>query len=161
NVGLGLEDVRQALATANANRPKGEISRGSSTWEIGTTDQLLQAEEYRPLIIAFRDGAPVSLSEIATVTDSVEDTRTLGLVNGVEAVPLIIFRQRGANIISTVDRVRELLPELQSSISPAIKMSVMIDRTTTIRQSVRDVQITLGISVVLVVLVVFIFLRNP
>jgi multidrug efflux pump len=158
--GLGLEDVRAALASANANRPKGNLENGNRNLEITTNDQLLKADEYRPLVIAYRNGAPVTLSDVANVTESVEDVRTLGLVNGKPAVPIIIFRQPGANIIATVDLVRALLPTLQGSISPAIKMSVVLDRTTTIRESVRDVEIALGLAVVLVVLVVFIFLRS-
>ncbi len=106
NAGLGLEDVRLALAGANANRPKGEVRSADQTWEVGTTDQLLKASEYQPLIIAYRNNAPVLLSQVADVADSVEDIRTLGLVNGKPAIPIIIFRQPGANIISTVDRVR-------------------------------------------------------
>jgi len=160
NLGLGLEDVRLSLARANANRPKGNLEDASHVWQIGTTDQLLKADEYRPLIIAFRNGAPVALSDIATVRDSVEDTRTLGLVNGKPAIPIIVFREPGANIIATVDRVRAQLPTLQDSISPAIKLSVVLDRTLTIRDSVRDVEIALGFSVLLVVLVVFVFLRD-
>jgi multidrug efflux pump len=157
---LGLEDVRAALTSANANRPKGEVRNRERTWEIGATDQLLNASEYEPIIIAYRNGAPVPLSEVATVRQSVEDIRTLGLVNGKPAIPIIIFRQPGANIIETVDRVRELLPVLRASISPAINMSIVLDRTTTIRESVRDVEIALGFAVVLVVLVVFFFLKN-
>jgi multidrug efflux pump len=158
--GLGLEDVRAALANANANRPKGDLENGKRDLEITTTDQLLKPDEYQPLVIAYRHGAPVALSDVADVTESVEDVRTLGLVNGKPAVPIIIFRQPGANIIATVDLVRALLPSLQGSISPAIKLSVVLDRTITIRESVRDVEIALGLAVVLVVLVVFIFLRS-
>jgi multidrug efflux pump len=158
--GLGLEDVRTALANANANRPKGHLENGRSNLEITTTDQLLKASEYQPLVVAYRKGGPVALSDIANVTDSVEDIRTLGLVNGKPAVSIIIFRQPGANIIAAVDLVRALLPTLQGSISPAIKMSVVLDRTTTIRESVHDVEIALGLAVALVVLVVFLFLRN-
>src|SRR4029453_8672578 len=110
--------------------------------------------------IAYRNGAPVPLSEVATVRQSVEDVRTLGLVNGKPAIPIIVFRQPGANIIATVDRVRALMPVLQSSISPAITMSIVLDRTTTIRESVRDVEFALALSVILVVLVVFLFLRS-
>src|SRR5262245_14988971 len=157
---LGLEDVRIALTTANANRPKGEVQNRHRTWEIGTTDQLLNASEYEPITIAFRNGAPVSLSQVATVHQSIEDIRTLGLVDGKPAIPIIIFREPGANIIETVDRVRELLPAFQASSSPAIKMSIVLDRTTTIRESVRDVEIALGFAVILVVMVVFLFLRN-
>ena len=143
-MGLGLEDVRLALAAANANRPKGKLEDAPHIWQIGATDQLLKADEYRPLIIAFRNGAAVPLSEVATVTDSVEDMRTLGLVNGKPAIPIIVFREPGANIIATADRVRALLPTLRSSISPSIDLSVVLDRTTTIRDSVRDVEIALG-----------------
>jgi multidrug efflux pump len=160
NAGLGLEDVRQTLMTANANRAKGELHNGDRTWEIGTTDQLLTAKEYEPLIVAYRNGAPVTVSNVAKVTDSVEDIRTLGLVNGKPAIPIIIFRQPGANIISTVDHVRALLPTLQGSLPPAIHMAVVLDRTTTIRESVRDVEISLAVAIVLVVLVVFAFLKN-
>jgi multidrug efflux pump len=160
NMGLGLEDVRAALSAANANRAKGELSRGERAWEVAATDQLLEASDYGPLVIAYRNGAAVPLFQVATVRESVEDVRTLGLVNGKPAIPIIIFRQPGANIIATVDRIRSLLPALQASISPAIRMSVVLDRTTTIRESVRDVEIALGFSVMLVVLVVFLFLRN-
>ena len=159
-IGLGLEDVRLALAGTNANRPKGDLEDRSHTWQIGTTDQLFKASEYQQLIVAFRNGAPVPLSEVATVSDSIEDTRTFGLANGRPAIPIIVFREPGANIIATVDRVRALLPALRSLISPAIDLSIVLDRTTTIRDSVRDVEIALGFSVVLVVLVVFVFLRD-
>jgi multidrug efflux pump len=159
-IGMDLEDIRTVLTNANANRPKGNLRNSKRTLEISTTDQLLKASEYRPLIVAYRNGAAVPLSELAEVTDSVEDIRTLGLVNGKPAIPIIIFRQPGANIISTVDHVRKLLPTLQSSIPRAIKMSVVLDRTTTIRESVLDVEISLVLSIVLVVLVVFVFLRS-
>jgi multidrug efflux pump len=160
NTGLGLEDVRAALATANANRPKGEVADKSRTYALSTTDQLLRAEEYRPLVIHYSQGAAVRLSDIATVTNSVEDLRTGGLSNGVPAVLVVIFRQPGANILETVDRVRALLPQLQAEIPPAIKLSVVIDATRTIRASVRDVQLTLLVSIALVILVVFVFLRD-
>jgi len=160
NNGLGLEDVRAALAAANANRPKGEIAGPDRTWSLSTTDQLLKASEYRPLIIHYADGAAVRLSDVATVTDSVEDIRTGGLSNGKPAVLLVVFRQPGANIIETVDRVRALLPQLQAEIPPSVKLSVAIDATRTIRASVRDVQITLSVSICLVILVVFVFLRS-
>src|SRR5438132_4813550 len=160
SVGLGLEDIRQTLTSANANRPKGDIANGERDLEISTTDQLLKAAEYQSLVIAYRNGAAIPLSDIANVTESVEDIRTLGLLDGKPAVPIIVFRQPGANIIATVDRVRALLPALQASISPAIKMSFVLDRTTTIRESVREVEIALGFSIALVVFVVFVFLRN-
>ena len=158
--GIGLDEVRAALGAANANRPKGELADRASAWEISTTDQLLKAEEYRPLLVAYRNGAPVRVSDVAEVTDSVEDVRTAGLANGKPAVLLIIFRQPGANIIATVDRVRALLPQLRASILGAVDLSVVLDRTTTIRASIRDVEIALMISIALVILVVFVFLRN-
>jgi hydrophobe/amphiphile efflux-1 (HAE1) family protein/NodT family efflux transporter outer membrane factor (OMF) lipoprotein len=161
NIGMDLEDIRTVLTNSNANRPKGDVRNAERTWEIGTTDQLLKASEYGPLIIAYRNGAAVPLSQVAEVRDGVEDIRTLGLVNGKPAIPIIIFRQPGANIISTVDHVRALIPTLQASIPPGIRMAVVLDRTTTIRESVRDVEISLALSIVLVVFVVFVFLRNP
>jgi multidrug efflux pump len=160
NNGLGLEDVRTALSAANVNRPKGSVANGDRAFSLSTTDQLLKAAEYEPLIIHYNNGAAVRLSDIATVTDSVEDIRTGGLSNGKPAVLIIVFRQPGANILETVDRIRALLPQLQASIPPTIKLWVAIDATRTIRASVRDVQITLMISIALVILVVFVFLRN-
>ena len=158
--GLSLEDVRTALGSANANRPKGEIGSVDRVWTLSTSDQLLKAAEYRPLIIKYRNGAGVRLSDVATVDDSVENLRSGGLANGKPAVLLIIFRQPGANVIATVDRIRAVLPQLQASISPAIDMQVVMDSTTTIRASVHDVEITLVISILLVILVVFVFLRD-
>lgn len=158
--GIGLDQIRTVLNAANANRPKGKLEDSGTAWEIQATDQLLNADEYRPLIVAYRNGAPIRLSDIADVVDSVEDLRGGGLANGKPAVLIIVFRQPGANIIDTVDRVRELLPQLRASISPAINLEVINDRTTTIRASVRDVEITLVISIALVILVVFVFLRN-
>src|SRR5438309_5506769 len=158
--GIGLDEVRAALSAANANRPKGELADRASAWEISTTDQLLKAEEYRPLLVAYRNGAPVRVSDVAEVTDSVEDVRTAGLANGKPAVLLIIFRQPGANIIATVDRVRALLPQLRASVPPSVTVSAISDRTGTIRASVADVELTLGLAMVLVVMVIFLFLRN-
>jgi multidrug efflux pump len=158
--GLSLEDVRTTLANANVNSPKGEISRGSRTWEIQATDQLLKAAQYKPLVIAYRDGAPVRLADVAAVTDSVEDIHQGGEYSGQPAVLLVIFRQPGANIIDTVDRVLAEVPQLQADIPADMKISVAMDRTTTIRASVHDVEITLCISIMLVVLVVFFFLRD-
>ncbi|HZE96401.1 MAG TPA: multidrug efflux RND transporter permease subunit [Planctomycetota bacterium] len=159
-LGLSLEDVRAVLASANANRPKGEIAGAQRAVALNTSDQLLKAGEYQPLLIAYRNGAPVRLSDVATVTDSVEDIRTGGLWNGRPAVLLIVFRQPGANIIETVDRVRALVPQLQAEIPANMKLEVVLDRTTTIRASVRDVESTLLLSIGLVILVVFLFLRN-
>lgn len=158
--GLGLEDLRAVLGSANANRPKGSLADRSHTWSLSATDQLLQADGYRPLVVTYKNGGPVRLSDVATVTDSVEDIRTGGLANGKPAVLLVIYRQPGANIIDTVDRVLALLPLFRASIPPTIKLSVVLNATTTIRASVRDVQITLLISIGLVILVVFLFLRS-
>ncbi len=160
NYGIGLEQVRTALSNANANRPKGEVADATTSWALSTTDQLLSADQYRPLIVAYNNGAPVRLGDIADVQDSVEDVRNAGMVDGVASVMIIIFRQPGANIIDAVDRVLADLPQLQAAIAPAIRMSVVLDRTTTIRASVHDVEVTLLISIVLVILVVFLFLRN-
>src|SRR6266705_1368722 len=158
--GIGLDQVRAVLTSANANRPKGQLANATTTWEMSATDQLLKAELYRPLIVTYQRGAAVRLSDVADVEDSVQDLRNAGSANGKPAVLLVIFRQTGANVIETVDRVRSLLPQLQAAISPAIQLSVMLDRTTTIRASVEDVEFTLMISVALVILVVFAFLRN-
>jgi multidrug efflux pump len=158
--GLSTADVRNALGAANANRPVGELSNPNSAWRLATTDQLFLASEYKPLLVAYRNGNPVRLQDVAEVTDSVEDSRTTGLVNGRPAVQMFIFRQPNANIISTVDAVRSLLPFLANSIPPGMNMRVAMDRTTTIRASVEDVEFTLLISIVLVILVVFAFLRK-
>ena len=158
--GLSLEDVRSALAAANANRPKGEIGNRLRSWSISTTDQLLSAEPYRSMIVHYQDGAALRLGDVANVVDGVEDVRTGGLSNGKPAIIIIIFKQPGANIIDTVDRVRALMPRLQASVPPAVKLSVVIDSTRTIRASVKDVEITLLIAISLVILVVFVFLRS-
>jgi len=158
--GVGLEQVRTALGAANANHPKGQLSDDDATWEIHASDQLLKADQYRTLIVATHNGDVVRLSDLGEVTDSVENLRAGGLANGKPAILMIIFRQPGANIIKTVDSVRALVPQLQASISPSINLSVLNDRTTTIRASVRDVELTLLISIALVILVVFVFLRS-
>ncbi len=160
NNGLGLEDVRAVLATANANRPKGELADSSRSWSLSTNDQILRAAEYEPLVVSYRSGAALRLGDVARVSDSVEDIRTAGLANGKPAVILIVFRQPGANIIQTVDGIRAALPQLQAMVPPTIKLSVLIDATRTVRASVRDVEITLGIAIALVILVVFVFLRS-
>jgi multidrug efflux pump len=158
--GLGLEDVRNTLAAANVNRPKGQIAGEKAAWSLSTTDQLFRAKDYQPLIVAYRNGSAVRLSDVAEVSDSVEDIRTGGLANGEPSVLLIIWRQPGANIIDTVDRVREALPQLRAEIPAGITLAVVLDRTVTIRDSVRDVQWTLALSITLVILVVFLFLRS-
>ena len=159
-LGIGLDTIRTALGSANANRPKGEISGPINAWTIDDTDQLFKADEYRKLIVSYKNGAPIRLGDVADVQDSVEDAHVVGLSSGKPAVLVIIFRQPGANIIATVDHVLESLPLLKSSISPAIDVSVVMDRTTTVRASVADIEFTLIISVILVILVVFAFLRT-
>ena len=158
--GLGLEDLRGVLNSANANRPKGALANQDHTWSLGATDQLLKADGYRSLVVTYKNGGAVRLSDVATVTDSVEDIRTGGLANGKPAVLIIVYRQPGANIIDTVDRVLELLPSLRASFPPTINLSVVLNTTTTIRASVEGIQITLLISIALVILVVFLFLRS-
>jgi multidrug efflux pump len=158
--GLGLEDVRAVLANANANGPKGNLGDRNRTWTISTTDQLMKAKEYAPLIVAYHNGAAVRLDDIAQVTDSVSDIRNVGYANGKPAILVFIFRQPAANIIDTVDRVLAVLPQLKASIPADINVRVLSDRTTTIRASVIDVQRTMAISMGLVVMVVFLFLRS-
>jgi multidrug efflux pump len=158
--GISLETVRKSLQAANADLAKGAVSDSGRTWAVSDTDQLFKAYEYQPLIVAGHVGAPVRLRDIAEVVDSVEDIHTLGLSGGKRAVLLAIFRQPGANMIETVDRITALLPQLRASISPSLDLSVAVDRTTTIRASVHDVEISLIISIVLVIFVVFAFLRN-
>ena len=158
--GISLEQVRAVLAAANANRPKGEIADDTRAWSLSTSDQLLKAAEYRPLIVAYNNGAAVVLSDVARVEDSVENVRTAGMIDAKPAVLVIIFRQPGANIIDTVDNVYAALPALHASIPADIKLTVGMDRTTTIRASVHDVEFTMLISISLVIMVVFLFLRN-
>jgi multidrug efflux pump len=159
-LGIGLAQVRTALGLANAHEPKGTLSNTINTWSITDNDQITRADQYRRLIVGSHNGSYVRLGDVADVQDSVEDIRNVGLSQGKPAVLIIVFRQPGANIIATVDRVRALLPELQASISPAIKIGVVMDRTTTIRASLRDIEFTLLASVILVILVVFAFLRT-
>jgi multidrug efflux pump len=161
SLGLGMADVKTTLANANANRPKGQVQTANHTYRLATTDQLFKAREYRQLLVAYRHGAPVRLSDVAKVSDSIEDVRTIGLFDTQPAILMIVFRQPGANIIDTVDRIRALVPRFQAEVPADIKLSVVMDRTTTIRASVHDVQITLGVSICLVILVVFLFLRSP
>src|SRR5271157_1818290 len=159
-LGVGLDAVRAALNLANANTPKGEFSDAVNAWTIRDNDQIFRSDQYRKLIVAYKNGAPVRLADVADVQDAVEDIHNIGLANGKPAVLIIVFRQPGANIIATVDRVRAALPQLQASISPAIDLGVVLDRTTTVRASVHDIELTLMISVILVILVVFAFLRT-
>ncbi len=159
-LGIGIEQVRTALGAANVNAPKGGFNRGDASWEIADNDQLYLADQYRPLIVAQNRLGIVRLGDVGEVVDSVEDIRNSGTVNGHPAVVLILFRQPGANIIETVDRVRALMPILQASIPPSVHLDIALDRTTTIRASVHDIEITLVLSIILVVFVVFVFLRN-
>jgi multidrug efflux pump len=158
--GINPEAVRAAIAASNANRPKGALENGDKRWQILANDQSMYAKDYVPLIVGYHSGAAVRLGDIAQVSDSVQDLRNDGLANGDPAVMLILFRQPGANIIDTVDRVRALLPHLRATIPASISLNVYMDRTPTIRASLRDVERALVISVALVVLSVFMFLRS-
>lgn len=158
--GVGLEDVRAALSAANANSPKGSIENERLHWQIYSNDQSRSAAEYKKLIIANRNGAAIRLTDVANVIDSVEDTRNLGLSSGQPAVLIVISRQPGANIIETVDRVLTLLPQLKAAMPRAANVIVAADRSHTIRSSLKDVEFSLALAVVLVVFVVFFFLRN-
>ncbi len=158
--GVALEDIRAVLATANVNKPKGSLADGQRTWSVQATDQLLRAEDYAPLVVSYKRGAALRLSDVARVSQGVEDVRASGLANGKPAILLIIFRQPGANIIETADRIQALLPELQASLPPTVGLKVVLNTTRTIRASVHDVERTLLISVGLVILVVFLFLRS-
>src|SRR5271157_5012775 len=158
--GIGLEDVRAALAAANAHSPKGAIEDGDRRLQIYTNDKANHAEDYRSLVIAYRDGAAVRLSDVAEVEDSVENLYALGIANGRPAVIVILRRQPGANIIDTIDRVKAVLPQLEAAIPRAIDVELILDRTTTIRSSLHEVERTLVIAICLVVLVVFAFLRS-
>jgi multidrug efflux pump len=156
--GVGLEDVRAALASANANSPKGTIDDGDQRYQIYTNDQATKASDYAPLVVAYRNGAAVQLTDVAAVNDSVEDVRNLGLSNGQPSVLVILFRQPGGNIIDTVDGVKAELPTLQAALPADINLSIAIDRSTTIRSSLHDTETTLVIAVILVTIVVFLFL---
>jgi multidrug efflux pump len=158
--GIGLEDVRAALSAANAHSPKGAIEEDGRRYQIYTNDQARQASEYRSLVIAYRNGAPVRISDVGVVADSVENLRNAGLANGKPAVLVILFKQPSANIIQAVDAVRAALPQLKASVARDIDIAVANDRSTSIRASLHDVELTLLISIALVILVVFAFLRN-
>jgi multidrug efflux pump len=158
--GIGLSEVRTALAAANANRPKGLVEDGDRQWWIYANDQARRAAEYLPLIVSYRNGAAVRLADVAEVVDSVQDVRNAGSANGRPAVLLIIYREPGANILEVVQRVRDLLPWMRASIPAAIELDVSLERTSTIRASLAEVQKTLLIAVALVILVVFAFLRR-
>jgi len=160
NMGLGLMDVATTLQMANAHQAKGDLSNNRIRWQINATDQLFKASQYASLIVTYRNGAPVRLSNLGNVIESVENTRNDGLDNGKPNVLMAVTRQPQANIINTVDRIRALLPQIQASVPPAMHLKIAQDRTTTIRASIHDVEYTLLIAVLLVVLVVFVFLRS-
>jgi multidrug efflux pump len=158
--GISPEQVRAYIAASNANRPKGSVETGDKHWQIYANDQAKKASDYIPLIVSYRNGAAVRLSDLGEVVDSVEDLRNAGLYNSKPSVLLIITKQPGANVIETVDRVKAILPQLQASIPAAINLQIASDRTPSIRASLREVERTLLISIALVILVVFLFLRN-
>ncbi len=158
--GIGPEEVRTAISTSNANRPKGFIEEGERRWQVGANDQAKTAAEYLPLIISQKSGAILRLQDVAEVRDSVQDVRNAGFADGRPAVLIMIYRQPAANVIETVDRVKALLPQLKASIPESVDLSVGMDRTPTIRASLHEVERTLLISIALVVMVVFVFLRN-
>ncbi len=157
---VGLDEIGTFLAGANALSPVGELSTKGATIPLSTTDQLLEAKDYKDLVVVYRNNAPVRLSDLGTVKDSVEDVRNIGIADGKPAVLIIVSRQPGANIIETVDRVRALLPQFEASLPPTIHLSVDNDRTGTIRASLTEAERTMIISMILVVFVVFAFLRN-
>jgi multidrug efflux pump len=157
---IGFEQVRTFLAGSNSNTPKGDFQDGKRRWELGANDQIFKAIDYQPLVIAYRNGSAVHVSDVGQAVDSVEDLRNSGYANGKPSVLVIVFRQPGANIIDTVDQIRAVLPQLAASIPRAINVRVAMDQTVTIRASVQDVEITLLISIALVILVVFAFLRS-
>ena len=158
--GLGLQDVNSMLSSQNANLAKGQITNGTTTADIVANDQLMKAEYYKSLVVGYHNGAAIKLSDVAQVTDSVENIRAAGFLDGKPCVILIVFRQPGANIIDTVDRIVAAIPSLEASVPAGIDFTIVLDRTQTIRASVKDVERTLMISIVLVILVVFLFLRN-
>ncbi len=160
NYGISMETVRSAIAATNANQAKGFVEDGDQRWQIAANDQALKAADYIPLIVTYRKGAPVRLGDVADVVDSVENLRTFAVTDGVPSVLIQITRQPEANIIETVDRITAMLPALQASIPASIKLAVAADRSVTIRAALRDVELSLIGSVVLVTLVVFLFLRD-
>ena len=160
SLGLSLEDVRTALTQNNINAPKGSFDGTRQSYAIGANDQILSAAEYRPVVVAYKNGSPIRLGDIGEVIDNVENVRLAGWVGDKPSVILDIQRQPGANIIETADRVKALLPRLRASIPPSVKVSILTDRTETIRASVHDVQFTLVLTMFLVVMVMFVFLRK-
>ena len=158
--GLNLEDLRSSILAANVNQAKGNFDGPRQAYQIGANDQLLSSADYAPLIIAYKNGAPVKLADVADIVDDIENVRQAAWMNKVPAVIVNIQRQPGANIITVVDRIQQLLPQLTATLPAGVQVSVLTDRTTTIRASVRDVQFELLLTVALVVMVIFLFLRN-
>ncbi len=158
--GIALEDIRAAIVATNANRPKGVLEDDQRSWQVHANDQARSAAEYAPLVIRYRNGNAVHLRDVAQVTDSVQDVRNYGTANGKPSILLLLYKQPNANIIESVDKVRSLLPHLRASIPAAIDLDVVVDRTPTLRASLREVQRALAIAVGLVILVVLLFLRN-
>lgn len=160
-MGITNEEVRTAIFKANMNLPKGTLENTHRRWVVQANDQAKTAADYKPVIVAWRkSGGPVRLEDIATVTDSVQDTRTIGLTNGQRSIMLILYRQPGANIIETVDRVKAIMPQLEAAIPAGIRVQTVMDRTPTIRASLKEVERTLVLSVALVILAVYLFLKN-
>ena len=160
SMGLTMANLQAALSIQNSNLAKGQITNGDITADITANDQISHAEEYKPIIVGYNKGTAVRLSDVADVIDSVQNIRAAGYLNGKRAVTLIVFRQPGANIIDTVDRIRAALPSVEASIPKGIDTTIVLDRTTTIRASVSTVEHTLELSIALVIGVVFVFLRN-
>jgi len=158
--GIGLEDVRTALRAANANTPKGLVEDQGNRWNISASDQLFEATQYEPLIVAYRRGGAVRLRDIAQVIDGIADVRYAGYANGRPAIIIYVFRQPGANMLDSIERVKALLPELRASIPPSVSLEIVADKAVTIRASIDDIEFTLVLTVALVVLVIFLFLRN-
>lgn len=158
--GIGLEDVRNAITQTNVNRPKGVLENGGQRWQIQANDQARKAADYLPLIVSYRNGAPVTIADLGEAVDSVEDLRNTGLKNGKPSVLLILRKQPQANVIETVDQVLAILPQLRASIPSAIDLSVVIDRSMSIRSSITEVEHSLLIAMALVILVVLLFLRD-
>ena len=158
--GISMEKIKNIITGTNVNRPKGFVGNDTEKWKIEANDQAKTAKDYMPLIVHHTDGKTVRLSDVASVVDSVQDVRNMGMVDGEPCIMIIIFREPGANIIETVDRIYDAIPVLSASIPEAIDVNVVMDRTPTIRASLADVEFTLIISIALVILVVFVFLRN-
>ena len=160
SMGISSEDIRNAVLKANLNLPKGTLENEHRQWVVQANDQAKTAADYKPVIVVWRNGAPVRLEDVASVTDSVQDVRNIGLTNGQRSVMLILYRQPGANIIETVARVKAILPQLEATIPAGIQIKTVMDRTPTILASLKEVERTLVLSVALVILAVFLFLKN-